>query len=236
MKPFFSYYGSRWSMAKHYGKPNSEIVIEPFCGSAGYSTYWSVPKAHLYDLNPDIISIWNWLITASEQDIYDLPTEIETVAQINELPDGARQLIYMWVNKGRAEVGNNISSWYFKYKGSTDCKVWGKPVQDRLASQIGMIRDWKAETLDYQQIPNLEGHYHVDPPFSGQYGRRYPHSDINYEQLSRWCQTRVGYVQVCEHADATWLPFKPLKESQTTRGKRSGKTFQEGIWTSLQTN
>ena len=111
--------------------------------------------------------------------------------------------------------------------------MWGGAVKDRLCRQVGQIRQWEARVSDYSaHLPDRSDiHYHVDPPFCGAAGRRYPHSDIDYSELSEWVRTRSGTVQVCESAHADWLPFQPLTLSQTTRGKREGGGFSEGIWT-----
>jgi hypothetical protein len=73
MRPFFSYYGGKWRMAHVYGPPQFPIVVEPFAGSAGYSTRWNVKCAHLYDMNARIAAIWEYLISATKEDIAALP-------------------------------------------------------------------------------------------------------------------------------------------------------------------
>ena len=54
MKPMFSYFGSKYKLAKHYGAPRFDTVIEPFAGSAAYSLYWEPKNVILYDANPEI--------------------------------------------------------------------------------------------------------------------------------------------------------------------------------------
>lgn len=232
IRPFFSYYGSRWSMARHYPEPMSDRVIEPFAGSAGYSTYWAPECVTLVEKDPDIAALWRWLIrTASPEEVMALPESFERIEEVEELPRGPRLLVKFWVNKGRAEAGSTLSSWYFTHRGD-GCKVWGRPVQERVASQLHILKGWEVWEGDYTLAPlTPDAHYHLDPPFSGHAGRRYRHNALDYGALAEWAQSLPGFVQVCESADAGWLPFRPLRASQTTRGKRSGTTFSEGIWT-----
>lgn len=231
MRPFFSYYGSRWSMARNYTPPTSTTVVEPFAGSAGYSTYWAPEVAHLVEINPGVAAVWRYLIGADADAIMTLPDRVESMVDL-PVDVGARNLILLWVNKGRAEIPTSISPWYFRYRDDGDCKVWGPAVKSRLAGQVGRINRWTITEGGYRLAPIDHGcHVHVDPPFSVGAGRRYDHSEVDYAELARWCETvTAGHVQVCESSQATWLPFRPLCQSETTRGKRDGSKFDEGVW------
>lgn len=232
MRPFFSYYGSRWNIAKRYPAPPSQTVVEPFAGSAGYSVYYSPRKAMLYDLSEDIIAIWQWLIDADPDDVLNLP-DPDTEEDLRHLDKGPRNLIFMCACKGRAEVPTTLSPWYFKYRNEPDCKVWGQAFRQRIANQLPNIRDWTADVRSWEQVPiRSDAHYHVDPPFSIGAGRRYQHHTIDYEALGAWCRT-IPSVQVCGRDDETWLNFDSIGGGNTTRGKRNGTQFNEGLWTSL---
>jgi hypothetical protein len=39
LRPFFSYYGAKWGLGRHYSAPAHWTVVEPFAGSAGYSLF-----------------------------------------------------------------------------------------------------------------------------------------------------------------------------------------------------
>ncbi|MDB5490460.1 MAG: hypothetical protein JWO78_309 [Micavibrio sp.] len=82
MKPFFSYFGSKYKLANKYGAPRYETVIEPFAGSAAYSVYWEPKNVILIDKSPVIVSIWNYLINATENQIMDLPTDFDVIADL----------------------------------------------------------------------------------------------------------------------------------------------------------
>lgn len=231
MRPFFSYYGAKWTMAKHYGPPRGAPVIEPFAGSACYSTRWAVEEAILVDLSPDVATLWTYLIAASSSDILALPDALESNEELAALPDGPRHLLGFWVSKGRAEVSRTLSPWYFQYRGANDCRVWGAAAKQRIAAQVDRIKGWQIICGDYRSAPEIAGaHYHVDPPYDNRAGQRYPHADLDYATLAKWCRARPGPVDVCENVGAEWLPFKQVHTINTTRGKRSGAVSAEAVW------
>lgn len=230
MRPFFSYYGAKYTGAKHYGRPRSALVIEPFAGSACYSSYWNVEHVRLYDVSDAICQLWDWLIHSSLRDVTTLPDQFETFEQVQSLPAGARTLVQFWVAKGRAEPSGRLSPWYFQYRNAHDCRVWGPAVKRRLIEQKPLITKWTIERLSYEQIPLVEAHWHVDPPYANEAGSRYPHSAIDFAHLGHWCRSLPGHVDVCENVGSNWLPFEPLYEVVSTRGRRSGAYSQEAVW------
>jgi len=182
MKPMFSYFGSKYKLAKHYGAPRFDTVIEPFAGSAAYSLYWEPKNVILYDANPVIVSVWEYLISASPEDILNLPTEFDSVSEL-DICDGAKNFIGFWVGKGKATPGKTRSSWGRKYKDSKDCKVWGEGVKNRVSKQVSKIKDWEIYQDDYMNIPNETAHWFIDPPYQVA-GKAYPFHDIDYEKLA----------------------------------------------------
>ena len=230
MRPFFSYYGAKYTGAAHYGPPRSDLVVEPFAGSACYSTRWDVPVARLYDVSPDICALWDWLIHCSDTDVAAIPDAFDDFDQVERLPLGPRNLVGFWVAKGRAEPSRQLSPWYFQYRNSRDCRVWGPQVKARIIRQKPGIERWSIDQASYSSVPLVEAHWHVDPPYSNRAGSRYPHSDIDFGRLADWCRNLPGEVDVCENVGANWLPFEPLYEVVSTRGRRSGNRSQEAVW------
>lgn len=230
MKPFFSYYGAKYQVAKHLGAPRHSVVIEPFAGSACYSTRWGVKKAKLYDLSEDICLIWDFLIHSSSRDIKSIPDFFECESQLGKLSKGAELLCRFWVAKGRAEPSSKLSPWYMQYRNSADCRVWGPSVKNRIVTQKPLIELWTIENLSYEKIPVQEAHWHIDPPYNNAPGSRYPHSEIDYEHLSNWCRSLPGEVDVCENSGADWLDFSDLCEVVSSRGRRSGHKSKEAVW------
>lgn len=157
--------GSKWRLAKQYGPPQTDLVIEPFAGAACYSLFWNVPKAILYDLNPVIAGIWSYLIRAKESEIQSLPIDFETVDELVEIPQEARWLIGFWITKGNTRPNKSRSAWAREYRNSGDCKVWGEAVRVRLASQVSKIRNWEVYCSDYRNSPNVTADWFIDPPY-----------------------------------------------------------------------
>ena len=69
MKPFFQFYGGKWRAAKYYPAPKYDTIIEPFAGSAGYSLRYYKKRVILVDINPTIVTLWKYLISATPTDI-----------------------------------------------------------------------------------------------------------------------------------------------------------------------
>lgn len=206
MKPIFSYFGSKFKLAKRYGAPRLDTVIEPFAGSAAYSLFWEPKRVILIDKNPIITSIWKYLIGASEAEILALPDDFQHVNELDIVP-GAKNLIGFWLGKGKSSPGLSRSKWAREYRASLNCKVWGAPVRRRIASQLPKIRHWEVIDGDYTTAPDIAAHWFVDPPYSVA-GRAYPVRDVDYTVLAEWARNRQGFVQVCENEGATWLPFE----------------------------
>ena len=73
LRPFFSYYGSKWRLAPKYSKPKFDTIIEPFAGSASYSLLYPKRKVKLIDLDDNICILWEYLINVKEKEIRALP-------------------------------------------------------------------------------------------------------------------------------------------------------------------
>lgn len=229
MRPFFSYYGAKFTVAKYAGPPRQKIVVEPFCGSAAYATRYAVKHAYLYDVSDDICDLWDWLIHSSEADVRRIPDSFDNFEQVERLPRGASLLVRFWVSKGRAEPSGVLSPWYFQYRNAKDCRVWGAAVKTRIIAQKPAIKEWKIEKCSYEKIPMRKAHWHVDPPYSNSAGSRYPFSEIDYKHLARWCKKLSGAVDVFENRGASWLSFKPLCDVVTSQGRRTGAVSSEVI-------
>lgn len=229
-RPFFSYYGSKWTGARHYGPPRRDLVIEPFAGSACYSTRWMCRRVRLYDVSPDICDLWSWLIGCSIEDIQRIPDSFEDYAEVAALPRGPQLLVRFWIAKGCARPAAVLSPWYFQYRRSSDCKVWGPAVMRRIIEQKPLLDGWSIECRPWWEVPVEDAHWHIDPPYNNPAGSYYPHSCMDFAALADWCRSLPGAVDVCENVGATWLPFSPLYEAVTTRGRRSGAVSREAVW------
>ncbi len=73
LHPFFSFFGSKYRLSIFYPEPIYDTIIEPFAGSAGYALCHAEKNIHLYDIDPIITKLWEWLINVDENVILNLP-------------------------------------------------------------------------------------------------------------------------------------------------------------------
>ena len=226
--PFFLYFGAKYRSAEKYPQPIHTKIIEPFAGAAGYSVnnYWL--DIELYDLDPIIAGLWDYLIHVKESEILALPviTYGESIDDY-QMCQEARWLIGFHVNQGCATPRNAQTSWALHKPGSQ----WANDHKKTLiASQLKYIRHWKVKHASYADAPNEEATWFVDPPYVDQ-GKQYRYGSrfINYSLLAEWCKSRQGQVIVCEQLGANWLDFQKVA---SVKGKLQPSS--EVIWTNTQ--
>jgi site-specific DNA-adenine methylase len=225
----FSFYGSKSKIIKKYPKPQHNI-IEPFAGSARYALEYFEKEVMLCDVDPKIIAIWKYLQQTSSSVILNLPnvenaTELNTINGFSQLCDEEKWLIGFCCNGGSAQP-KNVS-------GRHNFNSWNKD-KIRIANDLYKIRHWLIFQGSYDKLFDsmVPCTYFIDPPYQSR-GKWYKYHDIDYENLAKWCQSRVGQVIVCENSDATWLPFDKLIEVPFTHFKNEEdyhKKTSEGIW------
>ena len=236
MHRFFGYYGSKTSSAVRYGEPRHELVIEPFAGSAGYSVFWNVRKVKLYDIRQEVCELWDWLIKCPIEEIEVLPDWVESVEQVLALPQPAQNLVSNWLVFSGDEIGkfhkDRSIDFYLRdveeYKSGIRSKpsLWCPDLKTRIILQKPLIVDWTIDQMSYEDVPNVEAHWHVDPPYESQMKAYDSSQSIDFSHLAGWCRNRHGTVDVCEEAGAKWLPFRPLH----TRPNNQNKLYTEMIW------
>jgi hypothetical protein len=218
LRPFFSYYGSKWRLSPRYDEPLHGTVIEPFAGSACYSLYWHHKAVRLYDKSQVICSIWEYLINVSEAEVRKLPILKPGQAIPLSLPEEARNLMGFWVTKGAAAPGKSMTR-------NRNLGHWSPTMRERIASQLQYIRHWSITQSCYLDIPNTEATWFIDPPYKVG-GHKYTENKIDFPRLAEYCRTRKGQVTVCENGEAGWLPFTTFA---STKGLK--KTSAEVVWT-----
>lgn len=223
LKPFFPYYGSKWRIAKLYPKPDHDLVIEPFCGSAGYSTYWEPKSVLLCDADPVIVCVWNYLINTTSEEVLDLP-DLAPGELVNNLdiPQAAKWLIGFWINRGSAVPKNSMTAYSRRTEKAQ--LVWGQRARERIAAQLPAIKHWQVKLLSYEKLENRVATWFADPPYQVK-GRYYRFNKIDYEHLGQWVSTLTGQIIACEHPDSTWLPFVPLVNAKTSKGFASEAVY-----------
>jgi hypothetical protein len=230
VNPFFSYFGGKHALAKRYPKPLHRTIVEPFAGSAGYSTRHWPAQVVLIEKSPRIAAIWRYLIAATPREILALP-DVAEGQRVEELTvcDEARWLIGLNI---QFALGRPPSC------SSTLGHDWGRARRARIAAQLARIRHWTVIEGDYSQAPDIEATWFIDPPYEpylveggrllrlNQYDTECNAKQINFTKLGAWCRSRRGQVMVCEGPGARWLPFRPFLEISGAHREST-----EVIWT-----
>lgn len=233
------YYGSKSKIIKYYPRPKYGKIIEAFCGSARYALEYYDREILLVDKYPVIIEVWKYLQAASEKDILSLP-DIKDGENIKELKldRGAELLIGFCINGGSAQPKltatpkkkiklEDRSSGYRLLNFNS----WNRDKR-RIARDLYKIRKWEIRLGSYEDIPNQEAVWFIDPPY--QYGGEYyrvNNKTIDYSALASWSRDRLGQVIVCENTRADWLPFYPMRPMSGQLHKTT-----EAIWSNLEHN
>jgi len=234
LQPFWRYYGGKNRAAKLYPAPEHDIIIEPFAGAAGYSCRYHWKQVILVDRSPIIAGIWRYLIKASAAEVLAIP-DIPDGGSVDDLPawvpQEARWLAGFWCNNGTVNPCKRPSKWVRENMQDGGWQGWTHPCRQRIAKQMGSIRHWQVIHGEYSDAPDIEATWHIDPPYANKAGSYYPHQPASFESLGRWCQSRHGFVMVCENEGAQWLPFRTLATIQGNPSKNGGKRSSEVIWT-----
>ncbi len=224
---FFNYFGGKWRIADRYPAPSHRVLIEPFAGSAGYALHHPDRQVRLYDVDPVVCGVWDYLIRARESEILALPPAV-TDLRAMDLPQEARWLIGFWLNKG-ATPCHRPDRWM--RDGTRPNSFWGEAIRARIASQVQYIRHWTVEQRSYEAIEDSAATWFVDPPYAvSGHKYRFGAKGIDFQKLGTWCASRSGEVIVCEQAGATWLPFEPIGSYKSLEGRFGKKQTHEVAW------
>jgi hypothetical protein len=226
MRPLFPFYGSKWRDAKRYPAPSGGLVIEPFAGSAGYSLYYAPERVLLFDVDPIIVGVWDYLIRARASEILSLPDlQVGESVDVLSIPQEARWLIGFWLNRGSAQPKKTKTA--FSARTERGQLVWSDRARRRIAADIEGVRRWQIKQASYESAPLVTATWFVDPPYVDK-GRYYRFHDVNYLALADWCRALPGCVTVCEQAGATWLPFESLAVIKSTKGTSAEAVYIRG--------
>jgi site-specific DNA-adenine methylase len=225
---FFSYYGSKKRLAPKYPRPTYPVIIEPFSGAAGYSVEHYQRDVVLYDVNPVIFGVWNYLINVSSEEILRLPIEFSHVDEINSCQE-AKWLIGFWLNAATVSPCNIPSKWM--RSNTRKESHWSESIRARIAFQVEHIRHWKVYNSSYSDSPDIKATWFVDPPYNNSAGRLYKNKFNDYVSLGEWCKKRDGQVIVCENEGADWLDFEPFVSTQSASRLNGTRYSKEVIWT-----
>lgn len=224
LKPFFSYFGSKYRLSKKYKSPSKNILIEPFAGSACYALHYPNKQVKLYDKYEVICGIWDYLIHASEKEILDLPMiDFDKSVEDYAICQEAKWLIGFWLMTASTKPGFRATSRSIKaFESNRRLYLWIIENRYKIANQVQYIRHWTIENKSYEEIKNEDATWFIDPPYQ-QAGKSYKESskNINFDHLGVWCKSRHGEVIVCENEGSTWLPFESFSNIVNARRKQT---------------
>ena len=208
----FYYYGRKKQIVRRYPSPNCDTIIEPFAGSAAYSLHADNWKRNVILVEKDekVAAIWKWLIAeATPQDVERLP----------ELSVGQKSSEFLHIIHAATKM-----AFHFKTIKVTPVLARNWEISRRhMLLNLHKIKHWKIICDDYQEAPNCEATWFIDPPYRGDSGLGYRHSSkhLDYQQLASWAIERKGEVIFCEGSEGNYLPFRPLVDQKGVAGKVS---------------
>lgn len=221
MKPFFSYFGSKYSFAgKLYHAPRYKTIVEPFAGSAAYAAQYYDRDVVLCDKNPVIVGVWDFLINSTRSDIMSIGM-IPSNGSVDDLKisQEAKWFVGFWLQQAATRPGLTRGKW----------SKWSPAVRARVAAQVEKIKHWKVYECSYENTP-VQGPstWFIDPPYQVD-GKHYKCSSksIDFGRLGDWCKSRRGQAIVCENQGADWLPFEKLRATHSA--SKSEKSL-EVVW------
>lgn len=228
LQPFFSYFGSKWRLAKTYAPPVHDTIVEPFAGGAGYALRFFQRNVVLVEKNPRLAAVWRWLIQATPELVWSIPLVGDVGELSSDTPEPVRDLVGWNLGQSLYEPRRRMSPYARRCAYDVAGVAWSDVHRARIARQVGFIRHWKVIEGDYTQAPDVEAAWFIDPPYQVA-GKSYTYGSkqLDFPKLGEWCRTRRGQVMVCENQGADWLPFR---YHRGINGNRNTKSV-EVIWT-----
>lgn len=229
----FSYYGGKSKLAHIYPPPSTDIVIEPFAGSAAYAfRYWE-REVWINDADPQTFAIWQFLTSHNAGDTIErlVPSSVQAGFRVTDLiPDDAHPglvgLLQAEANQGTQGTGpgRNVIT-------DRGAAIWTRRLKRKLLDVVvPRVKHWAVTNDHYREMPDLVATWFVDPPYANAAGARYRTHDVDFNELADWCQDRVGLVIVCENEGATWLPFQVVSDRRGFKSDHQKSTAREVMW------
>lgn len=241
----FSYYGGKSRVARYYPKPSKDIdlLIEPFAGGAQYAVLHFNKQVELYDINPTVVRVWQYLIAATKNDILMLPKKVTSDIPNLRL-DPLEEAFLGTVWKGDNEHHNRLLSqaeqdllgFCWARGNATPCKNAGlfsdgwENKQRRIAEFVTRIKHWKITESSYLNLDtSYPATWFIDPPYQIA-GSKYQFSNIHYPTLLEWLQKLKGKMILCENEDAKWLDMTTMQPLVRNQGGKKTKMEYFKTW------
>jgi len=227
----FAYYGAKHNLARKYPKPQHDVIVEPFAGSAAYSVKWATDSTHviLYDADPAVVELWHRLQSMTTSDLNALDRHAAhdaiTCDPLVAASGGGTSLAATLAGRSRVITPRMRKDW--------------PALRKRIERALPRVRRWEINHGAYHEAPTMNATWFIDPPYSvhelgyssvndaSGNGYRHGASGIDYRHLADWCTSRHGQVIVCEQAPANWLPFTAFHEQ--LNAQNDART--EVVWT-----
>jgi site-specific DNA-adenine methylase len=217
--PMFKWFGSKWMSSRLLPPPKHPTIIEPYAGGAGYSLRHSSKQVILWDDDPNLQVLWQWLIQAKESDIREIPINIPEGTDIRTLGLSVGQAMLM---KHWQRTNSCGDTWTTSPWGSLPGQ-WTANTRARVASEVGSISHWKFQKPDW----NTPATFFLDPPYLYNYRYRTGFPDFNHSKLALTVRTMpaTSQVIVCEavcpktERVPDYLPFEYWADRITSRRK-----------------
>ena len=143
--PLFKWFGSKWLSSRLYPPPEHDIIFEPFAGSAGYSLRHNEKKVVIWEANPNVNALWDWLIKhATTADVLEIPINLPEGTDISGLGLSLGQALLLKHWQRTNNVGNcwTVSPWGNKpgqWTANTRARVADElPRGEALAARPGL--------------------------------------------------------------------------------------------------
>jgi DNA adenine methylase len=165
------------SLLKSLMPEHVDTYVEPFAGSAAlFFSLTPPPKnATLNDINPEFATVWNWIKTATPQEIADLRNRKWSAtrndffyAKDKYKPKTPTDYIWQIIYVSRHSFRRNRRSWRGELGGDTSRNKmphWLENVDQykkQLANAEVTVGDWK-QTLKVHDSPTT--FFYIDPPY-----------------------------------------------------------------------
>lgn len=227
----WSYYGAKTNVIHIYPKPRYDKIIEPFAGTARYALRYFEKDVLLVDKYDVIVKIWKWLQQCSTEDVL-------TLHRLKFQPkDNINTATYL-CEEERLLVGFLVGFGFTSPRDTATPRLRNRPgamkyTINKIANSLFKIRHWKIELGSYEEIPNQDATWFIDPPYQfGGHSYVKNNKHIDFTHLGEWSRERHGQVIVCESTRATWMDFNPIThQSVHNVHKNNNKPYVEAMWT-----